>query len=70
MYSPPATRSTLSRLSNAAGDRYFAAWGDPANSNQVNGRIVNADQTPLTGEFIVNNTANAATDSTIRAWRA
>jgi hypothetical protein len=48
--------------SNAAGDRYFAAWGDPSNSNQVNGRIVNADQSPLTGEFVVNNTANAATE--------
>jgi hypothetical protein len=48
--------------SNAAGDRYFAAWGDPSNANQVNGRIVGADQIPLTGEFIVNNTANAATE--------
>ena len=48
--------------SNAAGDRYFAAWGDPTNSNQVNGRIVNADQSTLTGEFTVNNTANAATE--------
>jgi Ca2+-binding RTX toxin-like protein len=47
--------------SNAAGDRYFAAWGDPSNSDQVNGRIVNAGQIPLTGEFIVNFTANAAT---------
>jgi len=48
--------------SNAAGDRYFAAWGDPTNSNQVNGRIVNADQSTLTGEFTVHNTANAATE--------
>jgi Ca2+-binding RTX toxin-like protein len=47
--------------SNAAGDRYFVAWSDPSNSDQVNGRIVNADDIPLTGEFTVNNTANAAT---------
>jgi hypothetical protein len=47
--------------SNAAGDRYFVAWDDPSNSDQVNGRVVNADDIPLTGEFTVNNTANAAT---------
>jgi Ca2+-binding RTX toxin-like protein len=47
--------------SNFAGDRYFAAWIDPSNSNQINGRIVNADQIPLTGEFIVHNTANLGT---------
>ena len=47
--------------SNSAGDRYFAAWSDPANSDQVDGRVVDADDIPLTGEFIVNNTANAGT---------
>jgi hypothetical protein len=46
-------------ISNSAGDRYFAAWSDPDNTVQVEGRVVGADQTPLVGEFTVNNTANA-----------
>ena len=70
MSSPPATSPTLPSAGNFAGDRYFAAWSDPANGNQVEGRVVDADQTPLTGEFTVNNTANAGTCSSIRAWRA
>ena len=48
-------------ISNVAGDQYFAAWADPSNSIQVNGRLVNAEQTPLTSEFTVNITANAGT---------
>jgi hypothetical protein len=46
-------------IGNSAGDRYFAAWTDPANLNQIEGRVVAADQTPLTGELTVNNTVNA-----------
>jgi hypothetical protein len=47
--------------SNLAGDRYLAAWSDPSNSHQVNGRAVNADQISVVSEFTVNNTANAGT---------
>ncbi len=46
---------------NAAGDRYFGAWTDPDNSGQAQARVINAEQTPLTNEFIINNTANAGT---------
>jgi Ca2+-binding RTX toxin-like protein len=40
---------------NLAGDRYIAAWSDPNSSFQVEGRIVDAEQTPLSGEFTVND---------------
>jgi Ca2+-binding RTX toxin-like protein len=42
---------------NPAGDRYVAAWSDPNNSFQVEGRVVDAEQTGLTSEFTVNNGA-------------
>src|SRR5689334_5536045 len=48
-------------IGNVAGDRHFAAWSDPGNGDQVEGRIVDASHNPLTGEFTVNNTANAGT---------
>jgi large repetitive protein len=40
---------------NLAGDRYLAAWSDPNSSFQVEGRIVDGEQTPLGGEFTVND---------------
>jgi Ca2+-binding RTX toxin-like protein len=48
-------------IGNSAGDRYFAAWSDPDNTLQVQGRLIAADQTALTSEFTVHNTANAGT---------
>jgi hypothetical protein len=53
--SDPAVAGTL------AGDGYFAAWTDPNNIYQVEGRIVDAEQVPLGSEFTVNNTANGGT---------
>ncbi len=47
-------------IANFSGDRYFGAWSDPAFANQVEGRIVNADQSNITDEFTVNNPATNA----------
>jgi hypothetical protein len=55
------TQADPAVVSNFAGDRYFAAWTDPNNSNQVEGRVADAEQTPLVDEFTVNISANAGT---------
>jgi hypothetical protein len=46
---------------NPAGDRFFAAWSDPGNAYQVEGRVFDAEGNPLTSEFTINNSANAGT---------
>ena len=47
-------------IANFSGDRYFGAWSDPAFANQVEGRVVAADQTNIVDEFTVNNPATNA----------
>ena len=47
-------------IANFSADRYFGAWSDPAFANQVEGRLINADQSNITDEFTVNNPATNA----------